>query len=181
MSLRRFSRALAVAAALALGASGVQIAHASAAAAPRTLYYDASRAAEFKTAVDQAAQSWNNSVTAIKLVPKTPAAITVVAFDGWPYAEPRGLGAGTVHMGRQAVRDGFYPPRIAAHELGHILGLPDNRTGLCSDLMSGHSSPTSCQSVKPSPKEAAQVQRNFSRGFASVKLPATIYEVPAGR
>src|SRR4051812_24631731 len=98
MSMRRLSRALAVAAALALGATGVQIAHATA-ATPRTLYYDASGAAEFRSAVDQAAQSWNGSVKAIKLVPKTPAAITIVVFDGWPYAQPRGLGAGTVHMG----------------------------------------------------------------------------------
>jgi snapalysin len=179
--MRSFSRALAVAAALALGATGVQITHASAAAAPRTLYYDASRAAEFKAAVDEAAKSWNSSVKAIKLVPRTPAPITINAYDGWPYASPRGFGAGSIYMGREAVDDGFYPPRIAAHELGHILGLPDNRTGLCSDLMSGHSSPTSCKSTTPSPKEAAQVEKNATRGVAQVRLPATIYEVPAGR
>jgi snapalysin len=86
-------------------------------------------------------------------------------------------------MGRQAVSDGFDPTRIVAHELGHILGLPDRRTGLCSDLMSGHSAPTSCRNAKPSPKEIAEVERNFGNGVATTKLPAEIRElpVPAGR
>ena len=183
MSLRNAMRALAVTAALALGATGVQFAHASAAAAPRTLYYDASRAAEFKTNITQAAAIWNSSVPAIKLVAKTPAPITIIADDGWPRAQPRGLGQGTVYMGRQAVRDGFDPTRIAAHELGHILGLPDRRTGLCSDLMSGHSAPTSCTNAKPSPKEIAAVKRNFGSGSATTRLPAEIREAPvtAGR
>jgi snapalysin len=173
MLARKVARVLVAVAALAVGAVGVQITTASAAAAPRTLYYDASRAAEFKPNMDEAAAIWNASVSNIKLVAKTPAPITIVAFDGWPYAEPRKLGQGTVHMGRQAVRDGFDKTRIAAHELGHIFGLPDRRTGLCSDLMSGHSAPTSCKNAKPSPKEAAQVQRNFAGGVSVATLTGT--------
>ena len=175
MLARRIARIMVAVAAVAAGAVGVQITTADAAVAPRTLYYDASKAAEFKADMDQAAAIWNASVSNIKLVAKTPAPITIVAYDGWPYAEPRGLGKGTIHMGREAVQDGFYPPRIAAHEMGHILGLPDRRTGLCSDLMSGHSSPTSCKNVKPSPKEAAQVQRNFG-GATVAPLPSVIME-----
>lgn len=28
-------------------------------------------------------------------------------------------------MAREAVADGYYPVRIASHEFGHIVGLPD--------------------------------------------------------
>ena len=75
-------------------------------------------------------------------------------------------------MGREAVVDGYYPLRIATHEFGHILGLPDRRTGLCSDLMSGSSAPVSCTNANPSTAEAAQVQRNFASGFAAVPQDA---------
>ena len=176
MLARRIARVMVAVAAVAAGAVGVQITAADAAAAPRTLYYDASRAQEFKGNMDEAAAIWNASVSNIKLVAKTPAPITIVAFDGWPYAEPRGLGRGTIHMGRQAVDDGFFPTRIAAHEMGHILGLPDRRTGLCSDLMSGHSAPTSCTNSKPSPKEAAQVKRNFGGAIAPAALATRTYD-----
>jgi snapalysin len=110
--------------------------------------------------------------------------VTVLADDGWPRTETDGLGAGTIYMGREAVSEGFYPPRIAAHEFGHILGLPDNRNGRCDYLMSGHSSPTSCQETKPNPTEAEQVEANFAGGYATrVRATATFdgcFRVPAG-
>jgi snapalysin len=69
-------------------------------------------------------------------------------------------------MGREAVDEGYYEPRIAAHEFGHILGLPDNRTGRCSDLMSGSSAPTSCTNAYPSATEAATVDSRFRTSAA---------------
>ncbi|GAA2877544.1 hypothetical protein GCM10010517_39080 [Streptosporangium fragile] len=135
------------------------------AAAVRVLRYDASRAAEFRSAVDQAAQIWNSSVTNVRLVAGTPADVVVLADNGWPRALPTGLGRGTVWMGRQATSQGYNPLRIATHELGHILGLPDRRTGLCSDLMSGSSAGVSCTNPYPNAAEKAEVQRNFA-GFA---------------
>jgi snapalysin len=135
--------------------------------AVRTIYYDASGAQEFKAAVDQGAAAWNAAVPTIVLKPATgsTATVKVYADDGWPRTYPGGFGRGTVYMGREAVNDGFYPPRIAAHELGHILGLPDNRNGRCDYLMSGHSSPTSCKTVAPHSTEAAQVRRNAGSGL----------------
>ena len=50
---------------------------------------------------------------------------------------------------------------IAAHELGHMLGLPDRKPGPCSQLMSGASAGTSCTNPYPSAAEKAQVERNF--------------------
>ncbi|AQZ65313.1 secreted extracellular small neutral protease [[Actinomadura] parvosata subsp. kistnae] len=126
------------------------------------LRYDAGRAAEFSATVDQAAQVWNANVANVRLMRGTPAHFVVYADNGWPRALPTSLGRGTVWMGRQAVNQGYYPLRIATHEIGHILGLPDRRTGRCSDLMSGSSAPTSCTNATPSAAERAEVDRNFA-------------------
>ncbi|TXK40707.1 snapalysin family zinc-dependent metalloprotease [Nonomuraea sp. C10] len=135
---------------------------AQATALVRVLRYDASRAAEFRGAVDQAAQIWNASVVNVRLVAGTPADFVVVADDGWPRAQPTSLGRGRIWMGRQATDQGYHPVRIAAHEIGHILGLPDRRTGRCTDLMSGSSAPVSCTNANPSAAERAEVDRNFA-------------------
>ncbi|MER6830271.1 snapalysin family zinc-dependent metalloprotease [Streptosporangium sp. NPDC000563] len=134
-------------------------------AAVRVLRYDASRAAEFRSAVDQAAQIWNSSVSNVRLVAGSPADFVVLADNGWPRAQPTSLGRGTVWMGRQATAEGHNPLRIATHEIGHILGLPDRRTGRCTDLMSGASAGTSCTNANPNAAEKAEVERNFA-GFA---------------
>jgi snapalysin len=160
---------------------GLQIATtAPASAAPRVLYYDASQAQEFRTVVDQGAQIWNSTVANVRLVPvpagRTPN-IRVYADNGWPRAYTTSLGNGRWYMGREAVEDGYHQPRIAAHEFGHLLGLPDRRTGLCSDLMSGSSAPVSCTNANPNSREAARVEANFA-GFASV--PARSYAWTAG-
>src|SRR3712207_5802428 len=81
------------------------------AAAPRVLYYDAGRAAEFVAAVHQGAANWNASVTNVRLEPVTAgrrADITVSAGNGWPYAVTRSLGRGSIVMGRQAVAIGHH-------------------------------------------------------------------------
>ncbi|GGT01604.1 peptidase [Planobispora rosea] len=134
-------------------------------AAVRTLRYDASRAAEFRAAVDQAAQIWNASVTNVRLVPGTPADFVVLADNGWPRALPTRLGRGTIWIGRQATSQGYNALRISTHEIGHILGLPDRRTGRCTDLMSGSSAGVSCTNPYPNAAEKAEVDRNFA-GFA---------------
>jgi snapalysin len=147
-------------------------------AAARVLYYDASRAAEFVSAVHQGAANWNASVANVRLEPVPSgrrANITVVADNGWPRAQVTSLGNGRIYMGRQAVQQGHFPPRIAAHEFGHILGLPDRRTGLCTDLMSGSSAPPSCRNAFPSAAEAAQVDRRFAGTATTVRVPANVF------
>lgn len=138
----------------------------------RTVLYDASGAGEFRTTFNNAAAVWNSRVTNVRLVAGTPAQVRILVDDGWPRAYVTSLGRGTIYMGRQAVNQGYYPLRIATHELGHILGLPDRRTGLCSDLMSGSSAPVSCTNANPSSAEASQVQRNFA-GTASIPVGQT--------
>lgn len=149
--------------------------------APRaavTITYDASGAEEFQQAVDNAAATWNASVKNVHIQAGTPADFTVVADDGWPRTQMTSLGHGETWFGREAVNEGYYVPRIATHEMGHILGLPDNRTGLCSDLMSGHSAPVDCQNDKPSPAEAAQVDENFANGTSQVKPGTMLLDAP---
>jgi snapalysin len=163
MMVRRRLSAVLVAAAVLVG---VQVATAApAAAAPRVLYYDAAQASEFVAVVNQAAQIWNSQVANVRLMP-VPAGSTpnirVYADDGWPRAYTTSLGNGRWYMGRQAVNDGYSPPRIAAHEFGHLLGLPDRRTGLCADLMSGSSAPVSCANANPNARERAEVDAGFS-------------------
>ncbi|MEU9827842.1 snapalysin family zinc-dependent metalloprotease [Micromonospora chersina] len=60
---------------------------------------------------------------------------------------------------------GASPLRIMTHEIGHILGLPDNYNGNCAILMSGGSAGTSCTNPYPSSTEAARVDSLF--GFAA--------------
>ena len=143
--------------------------------AVRTVLYDASRAGEFVNVVHNAAAIWNSSARNVRLQSGRPASVTIMVDNGWPRAQPRGLGAGRIWMGRQAVNDGHDPTRIAAHELGHIFGLPDRRTGRCSDLMSGSSAGTSCRNARPNAQEIAEVDRNFANGQAArtAVLPAS--------
>lgn len=155
---------------------GLQVVTAGpASAAPRVLYYDASQAQEFRAVVDQGAQIWNSRVTNVRLVPvpagRTPN-IRVYADNGWPRAQTTSLGNGRWYMGREAVNQGYYQPRIAAHEFGHLLGLPDRRTGLCTDLMSGSSAPVSCRNPNPNSREAATVNANFA---TAASVPARTY------
>ncbi|KUL27943.1 snapalysin family zinc-dependent metalloprotease [Actinoplanes awajinensis] len=162
MLLRRVAAALVAVFALA----GVQLAGATPAqAAVKVLYYDASQAQEFIAVVNQGAQIWNARVTNVRLEPVTAGRtpnIRVYADNGWPRTYTTSLGNGYWYMGREAVNDGYYKPRIAAHEFGHILGLPDRRTGLCADLMSGSSAPVSCTNPNPNATEAATVNRSFA-------------------
>lgn len=151
------------------------------AAEPHIVTYDASQAQEFQAAIDEATATWNAQVTNVKFEKATDgqADLTVLADDGWPRAQTDSLGAGTVWMGREAVNEGHHIPRIATHEIGHILGLPDNRTGVCADLMSGASAGTDCDNDLPNPEEKAQVEENFAQGLEIG--PQLFTEAPAGR
>ncbi|RGC67366.1 Extracellular small neutral protease precursor [Micromonospora sp. MW-13] len=167
MFRRHLLRTAGAVAAAVLAAAGVLAATGTSASAVRTVYYDASRAGEFRTNFDQAAQIWNSNVSTVRLLPATPGNITIYVDAGWPRAQPTSLGSGRVWMGWEAVNQGYNRTRIATHEIGHILGLPDKRTGLCTDLMSGSSAPVSCANANPSAAEASRVNSLFAGSLAA--------------
>ncbi|WP_367138527.1 snapalysin family zinc-dependent metalloprotease [Saccharothrix sp. HUAS TT1] len=163
---------------LPLVAVGAPSASAEPQALVRTLYYDVSQAQEFTADWDRAAANWNNSVSNVKLARRasgTPTNIRILADNGWPRAYVTSLGNGTVYMGRQAVQQGYHRPRISTHEIGHILGLPDRRTGLCADLMSGSSAPVSCRNELPNAAERAEVDRRFAGQLATADVRVAGY------
>jgi snapalysin len=117
---------------------------------------------------------WNESVDAVELRPVAAgqrANIRILADNGWPRALTTSLGNGTVYIGREAVNEGYNTVRISAHELGHILGLPDRKPGPCTSLMSGSSAGVSCTNPYPNAAEKAEVEGNFG---AALGRPAAV-------
>ncbi|UWM52293.1 snapalysin family zinc-dependent metalloprotease [Streptomyces carpaticus] len=176
MSFRTAARALitSVVAVLALTTAHATAAPASAApaddpaVAARVLTYDASGSAEFAGAVAAGVAVWNESVVNVRLTPAAAgqsANIRIIADNGWPRALRTSLGNGIVYMGREAV--GYDTTRIAAHEVGHILGLPDIKPGPCSSLMSGSTAGLSCTNPYPNAAERAAVENYFAGSTAA--------------
>lgn len=155
-------------------------------AAVVTLRYDDSRAAGWEAAIAAGVASWNASVTNVRLVEAAPggaAEIVIVATSGWPQATLGPVRPGRqvrVELGSQAVNDGYNKTRIAAHELGHSLGLPDTKPGPCSQLMSGSSAGTACTSAVPNATERSRVQSYYANAFAASVVTAdrTLVDAP---
>ncbi|WP_412542662.1 snapalysin family zinc-dependent metalloprotease [Longispora sp. K20-0274] len=165
--MRNVTIAVAVAgSALLFGGGVAQAAPAAAAPAPlaaRTLVYNASGAGQFSATADQAVGIWNQRVPNIHLQKSgSPTIYIYVTNSGGSRAYVQGLGRGTVYIDTTQVNQGHSPLRILAHELGHILGLPDNYNGNCAILMSGGSAGTSCTNPYPSSAEASRVNQLFS-------------------
>jgi snapalysin len=138
-----------------------------------SITYDDSQAPEYVDAITQAIQIWNDSVNNVEIThvqPGQQANVTFQSFDGWPQSELGPImpdGHGNIWFGKEAVDQGYNVIRIAAHEFGHSLGLPDAKPGPCSSLMSGSTGGVDCTNAQPNADEVAQVEQNYASGAAA--------------
>ncbi|WP_229401824.1 snapalysin family zinc-dependent metalloprotease [Micromonospora okii] len=165
MRLSNLSRAFATLAAVTMASLGLGVVSAApASAAVRNVCYNASQAGPFATYAGQAATIWNNYTNNINMAQCGSNIIISYTYGGGSYAQRTSLGNGRVVIDYYQAQQ-YSPLRIMTHELGHILGLPDNYNGNCGILMSGGSAGTSCTNPYPTAAEAARVDSLF--GFAA--------------
>ncbi|MFB9235856.1 snapalysin family zinc-dependent metalloprotease [Plantactinospora siamensis] len=188
MSLRPLKRVLVSLAAASLAALAATAGAATPAAAGastlaiRNVCYSTSQAGPYATYANQAATIWNNATANINVSRCGSNIMIYYTSGGGSYAVTYSLGNGYIVIDSQQAAQ-YSPLRIVAHEMGHLLGLPDNYNGSCAILMSGGSAGTSCTNPYPSSGEAAQVDRNFSFAITSgsgTKVFRDSWPAPAG-
>jgi snapalysin len=144
-----------------------------------TVYFDASGAPTFYNQIIEGVSHWNSSVSNVQFV-ESPGNATLVYTEGndpaGSYAQTDGHGNGTIFI--DYTQAGQYDQvRITAHESGHVLGLPDDYSGPCSELMSGGGPGTSCTNSYPDSNEVAEVNAEWAGGLAPAGHPMQrIYE-----
>ncbi|RJQ82320.1 snapalysin family zinc-dependent metalloprotease [Pseudonocardiaceae bacterium YIM PH 21723] len=123
---------------------------------------------------------WNPRVKNVQLA-ACSGGITVTAVASHPsgsHYQGDMRGHGSVVIDRSQVNQGYLPLRVVAHEIGHGLGLYDNYSGPCSELMSGGGPGTSCKNAYPNAAEVNQVNqiwagslRNAGPGEVTLVFP----------
>ncbi len=135
-----------------------------------TITYDASQAPTFASEIADAVSIWDSSVTNVQIEPASGNADFSYTEGDDPadgsYAETDGHGHGTIFIDYSQAQV-YNPTRILAHETGHVLGLADDYTGPCSEIMSGHGPGPSCQNTHPDANEIAEVNALWADGFGS--------------
>ncbi|MER7848280.1 snapalysin family zinc-dependent metalloprotease [Kitasatospora sp. NPDC096077] len=132
-----------------------------------TVTYDTTQAPSYTADIANAVQIWNSSVHNVQLQEASGTGdFSYTEGDGsGSYASTDGHGHGYIFLDHQQTQE-YYSLRIVAHETGHVLGLPDDYSGPCSELMSGHGPGTSCMNAHPDANESAQVDSLWANGAA---------------
>ncbi|MFI2645816.1 snapalysin [Streptomyces sp. NPDC018610] len=133
-----------------------------------TVYYNAAQAPSFRSQISSAASIWNSSVSNVKLQ-ATSGSADFAYYEGndsrGSYASTDGHGRGYVFLDYAQNRQ-YDSVRVAAHETGHVLGLPDHYSGPCSELMSGGGPGPSCTNRYPNANERSRVDQLWAYGLA---------------
>ncbi|MFF9311683.1 snapalysin [Streptomyces sp. NPDC014748] len=133
-----------------------------------TVYYNASQAPSFRSQISSAASIWNSSVSNVKLQ-ATSGSADFAYYEGndsrGSYASTNGHGSGYIFLDYAQNRQ-YDSIRVAAHETGHVLGLPDHYSGPCSELMSGGGPGPSCTNRYPNATERSRVNQLWANGLA---------------
>ncbi|MFI0149546.1 snapalysin [Streptomyces lydicus] len=138
-------------------------------AASVTITYDASAAPSFKSQIAESASIWNSAVKNVQLHEGSGGDFQYKEGDDprGSYASTDGHGKGFVFLDHKQNQE-YNSTRVAAHETGHVLGLPDHYEGPCSELMSGGGPGTSCQNTQPDANERAKVEQLWANGLKGV-------------
>ncbi|QFU86842.1 snapalysin family zinc-dependent metalloprotease [Amycolatopsis sp. YIM 10] len=148
-----------------------------------TITYDDSQASEYTEAITAGIAVWNEHLENVqidKVEAGGKADVTFVADPGWPRAELGPAMPGddlTIWFGKEAVDDGYNLTRIASHEFGHSLGLPDVKPGPCSSLMSGSTGGVDCDNAVPNAEEIAAAEENYAGGLKPADREAEVVVV----
>jgi snapalysin len=164
--------------AIAMAVLGLTVAAPSPAVAESTpraalVCYDTTNAGPFAGYAHQAASIWNNATNNVDLANCGSNLVIYYTYGGGSYAVRYGLGVGYVVIDYYQAQQ-YSPLRIMTHEIGHILGLPDNYNGDCSLLMSGGSAGTACTNPYPRSDEAATVDYYFG-GYRTHTVGAEVF------
>ncbi|MEU1403938.1 snapalysin [Streptomyces sp. NPDC005728] len=140
-----------------------------------TVYYNASQAPSFRSQISSAASIWNSSESNVKLQEASSGADFSYQEGNDPrgsYTSTNGHGSGYVFLD-YAQNQQYDSVRIVTHETGHVLGLPDDYSGPCSELMSGGSAGPSCTNRYPNVTERSRVDQLWATGLAQAPGTAT--------
>ncbi|MFF0504444.1 snapalysin [Streptomyces fimicarius] len=139
-----------------------------------TVTYSASSAPSFRSQIANSTRIWNSSVSNVQLQEGSNADFTYREGN-----DPRGSYASTDGHGRgyifldYAQNQQYDSTRVTTHETGHVLGLPDNYSGPCSELMSGGGPGPSCTNAQPDANERARVNQLWQNGLAALARSAS--------
>ncbi|MGW5129560.1 snapalysin [Streptomyces sp. NPDC004069] len=136
-----------------------------------TLHYDASKAPSFRSQISSAAEIWNSSESNVKLEEASSGSSSAdfSYSEGndsrGSHASTDGHGSGQIFLDYTQIQQND-SIRVVTHETGHVLGLPDNYSGPCSELMSGGGPGPSCTNRYPNATERARVDELWASGGA---------------
>ena len=136
-----------------------------------TVYYNASQAPSFRSQISSAASIWNSSESNVKLQEASSGADFSYHegnYSRGSYASTDGHGDGNIFLDytQNQQNDSV---RVVTHETGHVLGLPDDYSGPCSELMSGGGPGPSCTNRYPNATERSRVDQLWATGLAQAR------------